>query len=70
MVNRTNARQVEPKPQTVPSVRIEAGRVLVRLELASVANVGYIQDIELVLTPKNAAELGAELTIAIQRLAK
>ena len=69
MINPTHARQVELKPQTVPSVRTEADRVVVRLELASAANVGYIQDIELVLTPKNAAVLGAELAIAIQKFA-
>jgi hypothetical protein len=69
MVNPTNAHRVELKQQTVPRVRTEGGRVLVRLELVSVANVGYAQDIELVLTPKNAAELGAELTIAIQKFA-
>jgi hypothetical protein len=50
-------------------VRAEAGRVLVTLELASVADVGCPQDIELVLTPKNAAVLGAELAIAIQKFA-
>jgi hypothetical protein len=69
MVNPPNAQRVELKQQTVPIVRTEGGRVLVRLELVSVANVGHAQDIELVLTPKNAAELGAELTIAIQKFA-
>ena len=69
MVNPANAQRVELKQQTVPRVRAEAGRVLVTLELASVADVGCPQDIELVLTPKNAAELGAELTIAIQKFA-
>ena len=69
MVNPTNAQRVELKQQTVPRVRAEGGRVLVRLELVSVADVGYAQDIELVLTPKNAAVLGAELAIAIQKIA-
>ena len=69
MVNPTNAQRVELKQQTVPKVRTEAGRVLIRLELASVADVGCPQDIELVLTPKNAAVLGAELAIAIQKFA-
>ena len=69
MVNPANAHRVELKQQTVPKVRTEAGRVLIRLELASVADVGYAQDIELVLTPKSAAVLGAELAIAIQKFA-
>ena len=69
MVNPANAQRVELKQQTAPRVRAEAGRVLVTLELASVADVGYPQDIELVLTPKNAAVLGAELAIAIQKFA-
>ena len=68
MVNPTEPKQVELKPQTAPRVRAEAGRVVVRFELASIADVGYIQDIELVLTPKNAAELGVELTTAAQTL--
>ena len=69
MVNPANAQRVELKQQTVPRVRAEAGRVLVTLELASVADVGCPQDIELVLTPKNAAVLGAELAIAMQKFA-
>ena len=69
MVNPANAQRVELKQQTVPRVRTEAGRVLVTLELASVADAGYAQDIELVLTPKNAAVLGAELAIAMQKFA-
>jgi len=69
MVNPTNAQQVNLKQQTVPRVRTEEDRVLVTLELASVADVGCSQHIELVLTPKNAAVLGAELAIAIQKFA-
>jgi hypothetical protein len=69
MANPTNAQRVELKQQTVPIVRTEGGCVLVRLELVSAADNGYAQDIELILTPKNAAELGAELAIAIQKFA-
>jgi hypothetical protein len=69
MVNPTEPKQIELKPQTTPRVRAEADRIVVRFELASVANVGSIQHIELVLTPRNAAELGVELTTAAQKLA-
>jgi hypothetical protein len=69
MVNPTEPKQIELKPQTTRRVRAELGRVVVRFELASAANVGSIQHIELVLTPRNAAELGVELTTAAQKLA-
>ena len=69
MVNPANVQRVELKQQTFPRVRTEEGRILVTLELTSVVDVGYPRDIELVLTPKNAAVLGAELAIAIQKFA-
>jgi hypothetical protein len=64
--------KVEPsfelRPLTTPRVRAEAGRVVVRLELASLRDPSDIRDIEIALSDQYAAILGHELILSAQKL--
>lgn len=50
------------KSETVPRVRVEGNAVYVRLELHKINETSGQWDIELVLHPALAKELGTELT--------
>ncbi len=68
MVNPTGQTQVGLKPQTIPRVRAEAGRVYVRLELVGLQAPSPIWDMELVLEGLYASVLASELAAAARKL--
>jgi hypothetical protein len=55
------------KKQTTPRVRVEGGVVYVRLELSRLNETGGQWDVETLLHPRMANELGAELIEAANK---
>jgi hypothetical protein len=55
------------KKQTLRRVRAEASAVTVRLELASLRDPSGVLDIEIVLAPEIAAQLGWELLESVKK---
>jgi hypothetical protein len=67
MVSPTGREQFELKPQTTPRVRVEGGVVYARLELSRLNETRGHWDVEILLPPKIANELGAELLEAAKK---
>ena len=68
MANPKAHSQYQLNRKTTPRVYAEGGRVMVRLELASVADQTDRLDVELVLEVDSALLLGQELVWAAQKL--
>ena len=68
MTNPKVPQRVELAPQTTPRVRVEAGHVMVTLELKSLRDPLDVLYTELVLEGGYAATLGAELISSAQKL--
>jgi hypothetical protein len=68
MANPKAGSPFELVPQTTPKVRVEAGRVVVTLELMSLRDWADIHDIEVTLSGQYAAILGHELILNAQKL--
>jgi hypothetical protein len=68
MINPKAALLFGLQPQKVPRVRVEAGHVIVRLELVSLRDQTDALEIELALPPEIAGPLGLDLVDATQRL--
>jgi hypothetical protein len=69
MANPKVAQLVELVPQTIPRVRAEWGRVIVRLELKSLVDPLEMKDIEIALSGQYAAALAVELIASAQKVA-
>lgn len=61
MVNPKEEPPFELRPRTLPRVRVEAGHVVVRLELKSLRDPSDVRDLEIILEGQYAATLGFEL---------
>jgi hypothetical protein len=67
MPNPTEEGPFELKQTTTPRVRVEGGVVYVRLELSKVHDTYGKLEIEILLPPRTANELGAELIGAAKK---